>query len=300
MSALRFALVVFAWGFSWFAIHLQLGGAPVVVSVFWRFAIAAALLWGALALSGRWRPAPLRRHVWFAALGATLFSCNFLFFFAAETYAPSGVVAVVFSVATVFNAFNGWILLGVRPTLRVLGGSVLGIVGVAMLFGDEFAPSGGSSGHALGVAYALGGAFCFSLGNFISRRAAGEGVDLPNAVARGMAWGAALLALAAVLRGDGFWPAPTPAYLGALLYLSVIASVVAFLAYLTLVAEIGADKAAYVTAFSPIVALAVSAVWEGYVWNAFAGLGIVLIMVGNLTIFLRVGERKRVLSRRPT
>jgi drug/metabolite transporter (DMT)-like permease len=295
-----FALVVFAWGFSWFAIHLQLGGAPAVVSVFWRFAIAAALLWGALALSGRWRKAPLGRHLWFAALGASLFSCNFLFFFAAESYAPSGVVAVVFSVATVFNALNVWAFDGVRPTLRVLVGSALGIAGVAMLFGDEFSPAGASPNLALGVAYALGGAYCFSLGNLISRRAAGGGVDLPNAVARGMAWGAALLALAAALLGDGFWPAATPAYLGALVYLAAIASVVAFLAYLTLVAEIGADKAAYVTAISPIVALAVSAAWEGYVWSAFAGVGIVLIMAGNLTIFLRLGASRRAVSRRPT
>lgn len=298
MSALLFALVVVAWGFSWFAIHLQLGAAPAVVSVFWRFAVSAALLGIALASSGRWRPAPLRRHGWFAALGATLFCCNFLFFFAAESYAPSGVVAVVFSVSTVFNALNGWLFLGARPTLRVLCGSVLGVCGVAMLFGDDL--TGASPGLALGVAYGLAGSYCFSLGNLVTGRAAGRGVDLPNAVARGMAWGAALLALAALARGDAFWPSPTPAYLGALLYLSLVASVVGFLAYLTLVARVGAAKAAYVTAISPIVALAVSAAWEGYAWSAFAGLGIVLIMAGNLVIFLRRCDFWRTFPRRPT
>ncbi len=198
-NVLLFAAVILAWGLSWYAIRMQLGPVPPESSVLWRFLLAAVLLWMGLGLSGRLRRARPAQHPWFAAIGACLFSCNFLLFYAAEASVPSGLVSVVFSMAVAFNALLAWLLEGRRPSGRVLAGAALGTAGVALLFADQISQAG--SGAAVGVAEALGGTLLFSLGNFAVRRATAGGADLPNAMARGMTWGSALLAGVALWHG---------------------------------------------------------------------------------------------------
>ncbi len=282
-NVLLFAAVVLAWGLSWYAIRMQLGPVPPESSVLWRFLLAAALLWAGLGLSGRLRRARPAQHRWLAAMGACLFSCNFLLFYAAETSVPSGVVSVVFSTAAAFNALLAWLLEGRRPSRRVLIGAASGTAGVALLFADQLGQAG--AGAALGIAEALGGTLLFSLGNFAVRRATAGGADLPNAMARGMTWGSALLAGVALLRGGPVAPALTPAYLGGLAYLAAVASVLGFLAYLRLAARVGPERAAYATVTAPLVALAVSTGLEGYAWSAWAVLGVPLVVLGNVVVF---------------
>ncbi|MDP1217177.1 EamA family transporter, partial [Klebsiella pneumoniae] len=81
-----------------------------------------------------------------------------------------------------------------------------------------------------------------------------------------MLYGTLVMGAIALLRGDNFMPEWTVSYLGALLYLALFGSVVAFGAYFTLVGRIGASKAAYSTLLFPLVALSISTVYEGYVW----------------------------------
>lgn len=290
-TPILFLTVVLAWGLTWYAIRLQLGALPIEVAVFWRFAAAAVLLGLALAATGRLRPVPWRLHGWMALLGLTLFSTNFLLIYRSETHLPSGVVAVVFSMATVLTAFNRWWLLRVRPTGRVLAGALLGISGVGLLFGTDAGPH--RFDVLAGIGLALGGTMLFSLGNLVSARIAATGTDLPNAVLRGMGWGTAALALVVLAEGDGFRTVPTLSWLGSLAYLAAIGSVVGFLAYLSVALRIGADRAAYATVLSPVVALLVSSLYETYHWTPRSALGLVLVLLGNVVIFVRWPHRTR-------
>ncbi|HLI12866.1 MAG TPA: DMT family transporter [Alphaproteobacteria bacterium] len=288
MTALLFATIVLAWGFTWFAIKLQLGAVPMEVSIFWRFAVATALLALGLAATKRLKPVPLAQHRWLAAMGMCLFTLNFLLIYAATQYIASGVVSVVFTLATIFNAFNQWLFLGRRPGPRALLGGALGITGLALLFGEELARIEAGAAAGLGIGLALLGTYVFSLGNLASLRATAGGVDLPNAVLRGMGWGTCFLAFYLLVRGDSFRPALTAIYLGSLAYLAVVGSVVGFLAYLSLVARVGADRAAYATVLFPLVALSVSTLLEGYAWTPLAVAGLPLILLGNVVIFARL------------
>jgi len=300
VSALLFATVVFCWGFTWYAIALQLGSVAPEVSILWRFLLAAAVFWAGLAVTGRLRRARARQHLWFAAMGLTLFGLNFLLVYGATLYVASGIVSVVFTLSTVFNAFNQWLFLGRRPSPRVLLGGLLGTAGVGLLFGEAFLHVAVGSEAALGVALVLLGTYVFSLGNLVSLRVtgpgagpgpeegAGKGIDLPNAIARGMTWGALFLALFALARGSAFVVEWTPVYLLSLLYLAVPGSVVAFLAYLSLLRRVGADRAAYATVLFPVVALTVSTLFEGYLWTPWSLAGLPLVLLGNLVIFARL------------
>ena len=297
MNTLLYAFVVVVWGLTWFAIRLQLGTTPAETSIFWRFLISAAVMWVGLAVTGRLKRVPLRGHLWFAALGLVLFSGNFLLFYNAETFVVSGVVSVVFAMAAGFNVFNQWLFRGEAPALRTLAGALLGALGVALLFADQLAATSAMGGSALGLVLALGGTYCFSLGNLASRPATRAAGDLPNAIARAMTWGAAFLAVVVSVRGLPFRPSSDPLYVGALLYLAAIGSAAGFTAYLALVARVGPERAAYTTVLSPVIALAVSSLFEGYRWSPWALVGAPLILIGDVVIFFP-GFGRGILSRR--
>jgi drug/metabolite transporter (DMT)-like permease len=292
MTVLLFVLVILAWGFSWFAIKLQLGSVPPEVAIFHRFVLAAALLGLGLAVTGRFRPARLAQHRRFAVLGATLFGLNFLLIYFATQYVASGVVSVVFTAATIFNAVNQWLFFGLRPQARVIAGAACGMGGIGLLFASEWAGVAGRPESALGIVLALGGTYAFSLGNLASVRAAADGTDLPNVTLRGMCWGAFFLGTFALLRGQNFAPELSWRYLGGLVYLAVPGSILGFLAYLALVARSGPARAAYVTVLFPLVALTVSTLAEGYVWTTSALIGLPLILAGNLVIFAKLPGRQ--------
>jgi drug/metabolite transporter (DMT)-like permease len=298
VNPLLFASVVVAWGLTWYAIKLQLGPTPPETSIFWRFFLAAAAMWAGLIATGRLKRAPLRSHLWLLSLGIVLFSGNFLCFYNAERFTPSGVVAVVFAVAPAFNVVNLWLLRGVRPSANAIVGAILGALGVACLFADQLAAATAASGAPLGVALAAAGAYCFSLGNLISQPATRAAGDLPNAIARAMTWGTAILAAAVAARGLSFKPTLTPAYLGGLVYLAAIGSVFGFLAYLALVARIGPARAAYTTVLSPVIALAMSSLLEGYLWSRWALVGAPLILLGQVVMFGPPLERALLRRRR--
>lgn len=285
MTALIFAGLVLAWGLTWFALTLQVGVVPSEVSILWRFLISAACLWAGLAATGRLKPAPWSAHLWFAPLGAMLFSMNFLLFYTAAHYTPSGIISVVFSMATVFTAFNQWVFLKKRPTVRTLVGGSLGVVGIALLFSEAFTEVGDGRDVLTGILLSLAGTMVFSLGNLVSLKATATGTDLPNAAARGMLWGSLFLALFALAHGATFTFDWSIAYVGSLAYLIGPGTLFGLMAYLWLVGRIGPEKAAYTTVLFPVVALGVSTVLEGYHWTVFAMAGLPLVLAGNVVIF---------------
>jgi drug/metabolite transporter (DMT)-like permease len=63
--------------------------------------------------------------------------------------------------------------------------------------------------------------------------------------------------------------------------------VIAFGCYLTLVGRIGADRAAYSSILFPIVALFISAAFEGYRLNLLSAIGIVFVLIGNALVLAR-------------
>ncbi len=285
MSIFLFLTVVIVWGLTWFAIHLQLGSTPDVVSIFWRFASAAILLWVILFATKSYRPGPWRRHIGYAGLGLCLFSVNFLFLYAAGRHISSGLESVVFSLATVLNVFNQFLFRRIRPSLRVLSGAALGTGGVVLLFADQWV---GTQVSPVGILLALAGTYSFSLGNLLSTRITADGTSLANAMVRAMSWGAAGLGILVVATGHDFCVSANRFYLGGLAYLSVFGTLIGFFAYLTLVARIGPSRAAYVTVITPVVALTMSTLFESYHWAGLAIPATCLILLGNLVIFLPI------------
>ena len=79
----------------------------------------------------------------------------------------------------------------------------------------------------------------------------------------------------------------TPPYVLSLLYLSILGSIVAFASYLTLLKRIGAARAGYIGVMVPIMALVISAAFEGFRWHPLTWVGIAVSVAGNVIILTR-------------
>lgn len=294
MNPFLYLLTVLIWGSTWIAIKWQLGVVPAPVSIAYRFWIAAAVL--LLLLVAFRKPVRPPRQAWryLVAQGFALFCCNFLCFYYASQWVPSGLVAVVFSTAPLWNSINGRLFLGRALQPQVILGALLGLAGIAMLFLPQMQGHWGDSGMLRGLGLAVLGTLFFSTGNLLSSRMQSLGLTpwLTNTWA--MFFGAGILTVIAVVLGMPFAIEQTPRYVGSLLYLAIPGSVIGFTAYLLLVGRMGPDRAAYCTVLFPVVALTISTVFEGYHWSALAFGGLACVLGGNLLAFLPLTRRARV------
>lgn len=281
---LLYAVTVAVWGTTWLAIKFQLGVVSPEASLVYRFALAALLVFAwALARRYRLRFGP-RDHLAFALLGLFMFSTNFYVFYLAAAYLTTGLLALIFSTVSMLNIINGAIFLGRRVTPRVLAGALCGTAGIAVIFWPEIADFDLGSGGTIGLLLSITGALSFSFGNMVSARKQAEGLPVVPANAWGMVYGTLWLLGYSFIADADFTFDSSPLYVGSLLYLAVFGSVVAFAAYLTLLGRIGAARSAYATVLFPVVALGLSTLYEGYVWTLGAGIGVALVLLGNLLV----------------
>ncbi|MDN6857704.1 DMT family transporter [Pseudomonas sp. CAN2814] len=285
MNLSLYLLTVLIWGTTWIAIKLQVGVVAIPLSIAYRFSLAALVLFALLLVSRRLQPLGRRGQAICFAQGLCLFCVNFLCFYTASQWIPSGLVAVVFSTATLWNALNARIFFGQRIAPNVLGGGAFGLAGLALLFWPELSGHQATPETFYGLGLALLGTLCFSAGNLLSSLQQKAGLRPLSTNAWGMFYGSLILLAICVVQGVPLTFDSSPQYVWSLLYLAIPGSVIGFTAYLTLVGRMGPERAAYCTVLFPVVALNVSAFAEGYQWSlpALAGLG--LVMVGNVLVF---------------
>ena len=269
------------WGSTWLAIKYQLGVVAPELSVAYRFGLAAIVLLAWCAATRRSLRFSARAHRYLAALGVMLFGLNYIGIYWAERFVTSGLVAVLFSTIVFMSPVGTRLAFGAPLSARTLIAATMGVAGVTLLFLPELdqATHGGSAGY--GVAFALGATVIACGGNLIAIRNHNAGIPTFPGTAWGMAYGAITAAIIAVLRGVPWTFDIHPAYLLSLAYLSVFGSIIAFGAYLTLLQRVGGGPAAFVGVATPVIALALSTLFEGYRWTWVAALGVVLAVAGN-------------------
>ncbi|WP_318370053.1 DMT family transporter [Enterobacter sp.] len=287
MNAVLYSLVVVIWGTTWIAIFLQQGTVAAPVSIFWRFALATFAIMVVLKVSRRLRTLALRDHLFCVLQGACVFGFNFWCFYTAAAWINTGLESVIFSMAVLFNAVNSFLFFGQKPPARFFLAALLGLTGIVALFWHDLVGQGLSGTLLMGIGLSALGTLGFSMGNMISLRHQRNGLETMTTNAWAMLYGTLIMGGIALIRGDDFTPEWTLSYLGALVYLALFGSVIAFGAYFTLIGRIGASNAAYSTLLFPLVALTISTLFEGYVWHMNAVFGLVLILLGNLVMFAR-------------
>ena len=155
MNLSLYLLTVLIWGTTWIAIKFQMGEVAVAASIAYRFALASAVLFAMLWFSGRLQPLDRRGQGICLVQGLCLFCLNFLCFYTASQWIPSGLIAVIFSTATLWNAINARLFFKQRIGANVLLGGALGLVGLGLLFRPELAGHEASRESLLGIGLAL-------------------------------------------------------------------------------------------------------------------------------------------------
>jgi len=285
---LPFLLITLIWSSTWIVIKGQLGLVPPVWSVSYRFLIASATMLAIARLSG----ASLRigrGHLFAVLLGLLQFSLNFNFVYASELHITSGLAAVVFALLVVPNAVMAR-LFGVKVSPRFILGSAVAMAGVGLLFLQEVRSSPAANGEVLGgLGLVLIAVLSASSANVM--QLAGGMKSRPIAPMLGWAmcygalidagWAWATVGPPVIEQSWGYW-------LG-LVYLGVIASALAFSLYYRIIRAIGPARAAYSSVLIPIIAMAISTIFEGYHWSPLA-LGGGLLAIAGLLIALRSGK----------
>lgn len=282
MSALLYVSMIFIWGLSWISIKWQHGYVPMEVSIFYRFAIAAIVMLIIGKLWNKLQPVKPKDQRFIALQGVCLFCCNFLAFYSATLYIPSGLVAVFMATAPVFNALHSKLFYKTEISANFWFGAVLGLTGISLLFAGDLMKTNWSQDTLYGLMFALIGTWCFSIGNMLSMRNSKNNVQPFTATSYAMVYGCAALLVIILVRDLPFEFSMSTQYIGSLLYLAIPASVLGFTFYLILVDRLGASNAAYILVITPIVALSVSAVFEDYHWTLFSSLGLVCVVIGNV------------------
>jgi drug/metabolite transporter (DMT)-like permease len=282
-----YAWAVLIWGSTWLAIKFQLGMVPPAVSVAWRFAAAALILMAYARLRRLSLRFDARTHVWLAVQGLLLFGINYVLVYLSEQTLASGLVALIFSLITFCNILGLRLFFSVPVKPVALGSAILGVIGVALVFWPELVNFSMSPERRNGAIFALIATVFASLGNMAATRSHRIGLPVIQANAWGMMYGAIFVAIYAGLDGEHFVFDGSVPYVLSLLYLALFGSVIAFVAYLTLLGRIGADRAGYTGVAIPIVALGLSTVFEDLHWDAAMVGGIAMCVAGNVLVLRR-------------
>ncbi|KAF0230316.1 MAG: hypothetical protein FD175_1638 [Beijerinckiaceae bacterium] len=279
--------VIIAWSTSWIALKAQTGVIAPEVSVFFRFLLAAPFVFIWARITGARLALSRGEHIGSALMGVCIFSTNFILFYHGAAYLPSGLLSVIFSLASVINLGLAFLLFGERASSKVLIGGLLGFLGVALMFEPEIERSGGSPLVFKGLAFCIVGTLCFCMGNMVSSRMQKRGTPVIGAAAWGMLYGTLWAGLLALVQRAEFTVEWTWPYLGGMVYLAIISTVIAFLTYLTLLGRVGAGRAGYATVLFPVFALLISAAFENYRLTFFALAGLGLVAIGNFLVLKR-------------
>ncbi|MEO3877901.1 DMT family transporter [Rheinheimera fenheensis] len=299
-NILLYLTTVFIWGSTWFAIEYQLGEVAIEVSLFYRFVIAAVLMW----LFCLWRQLDMRfslkQHGFILLLASLNFALNFLLIYQAQQYLSSAMTAIAFTTMLLMNIINTRLFFGSPVAKRIYFGALFGIAGIVVLFWPDLDGVDLSNASLIGLILILAGALSASFGNMVSVRNSRENMPIMQVNAWGMLYGSIVLGLAAWLKGDSFTFSTQPSYILSLLYLAVFGSVIAFASYFALLKKIGPQQASYTIVLFPLVAVVLSTLFEGFVWSLYTVSGFALVLLGNVLVLTPFERIKPLLQRRRT
>jgi drug/metabolite transporter (DMT)-like permease len=284
-----FILITLIWGSTWIVIKDQLGSVPPVWSVSYRFIIAATAMFLLAKMTGDDFRIGRTGHYLAAIMGVVQFAINYNGVYAAEQFITSGLVAVVFAILIVPNALFSKIFFGDRMTKGFLLGSVIAISGVGLLFVQELRLAAVPAASVLaGIGLTILAVLAASVANVMQISDEVRGRPISVMVGWAMLYGAAIdVILAWSLAGPPVIETRIGYWLG-LLYLSVIASSLAFFLYYRIIRAIGPARAAYSSVLIPVIAMGFSTLFEDYHWAPMAIAGGVLVLVG---LVIALGSR---------
>ncbi|WP_415404743.1 DMT family transporter [Tateyamaria sp. SN3-11] len=277
LMGLTFALI---WSSAFTSARIIVTHAPPLAASSLRFFIAGIIgVAVARALGQSWR---LTRDQWRATFvfglcqNAIYLGLNFV---AMQTIEAS-LASIIASTMPLMVAFAGWVVFRDRlPTLGVVG-LVLGIAGVIMIMSARL--QAGVDLYGIGLCVVAAVALTVAT---LSMRTMSSGGNLMMVVGLQMFVGAVVLGIASALT-ETIVVTPTPAFYAAFAYTVFVPGLVATWIWFSLVARIGAVKAATFHFLNPFFGVAIAALLLGERLGPLDVVGVIIIAAGILAVQL--------------
>jgi drug/metabolite transporter (DMT)-like permease len=273
------------WGSTWLFIKLGLEALPPLTFAAIRFVISCAIIFSIIRIRGI--KLPRARGDWslLAITGILSFALNYGLVFWAEQYISSGLAALLQATLPAFGlVFAHFHLPGERLSWARIGGVVLGVCGVGVVFSNQLAVSGTM---ALAGCVAMILSAMFAAYSNVLVKAYGKNMNPAVLAAGQMLFGLLVLLVVGIpLEGNPLRFHWTPIALISLLYLAVVGTVIAFMLYYWLVLNMDVTKSMLISLVTPVVAVLLGMLvldeqigWRTLFGGAMIMMGIALIVV---------------------
>lgn len=281
LAYLAFVTVCIIWGTTYLGITIALETVPVLLVAGLRWMFAGVVMSALIVATGRGLPRP--------ALWGPLVLLGFLMnvmgnglVVYAQQYVASGLTAVLIATTPFWQALLERMLPGgERFSPRALAGLGLGFSGIVILVWPEMT-NGGAGGRAF-----IGGVLAIQLAcigwvigtSYAKRHELGDNPFRSTALQ--MVFSGIMLLAAATAHGDWAQLSFTPRTLGALAYLSIAGSLIAYSAYIYAIQHLPLQLVSLYAYINPMIAVALGTLLLSEPFSPRIAIAAVFVLAGT-------------------
>ncbi len=242
---------MFIWGLNFIAVKIQGDSLPLEVALLYRSLIAFSLF-GVMFIF-IFKKLKLNNTNWFTIIGFGLcnFTISYLLLYYGTFYSSAAIVTLIFSMKAILTPIFISMVFKRKISNRIYIGGGLGVVSVVVILYPDL--NSLTNEFIIGVAFALLGAIITSIGDVLSLYNSESKVHpvLSNTI--GMLSAVIFLLIYTSFNGYRYSFPLELNFWFSLLYLSILASFLAWFFYLKLINNIGAAESGYMVAMFPAI-----------------------------------------------
>lgn len=242
---------MFIWGLNFIAVKIQGDSLPLEVALLYRSLIAFSLF-GVMFIF-IFKKLKLNNTNWFTIIGFGLcnFTISYLLLYYGTFYSSAAIVTLIFSMKAILTPIFISMVFKRKISNRIYIGGGLGVVSVVVILYPDL--NSLTNEFIIGVAFALLGTIITSIGDVLSLYNSESKVHLVLSNTIGMLSAVIFLLIYTSFNGYRYsFPLELNFWFG-LLYLSILASFLAWFFYLKLINNIGAAESGYMVAMFPAI-----------------------------------------------
>ena len=255
LAYVAFAIVCVVWGTTYLGIRIAIETIPPLSLTAIRFVLAGLVMIAIARLRGEVIPGDRQVLGTLFLVGFLMVGVGNLAVVWAEQWVPSGLAALFVATApfwmAILEAFRKG---GERLDIRGIVGMLLGFIGVALLVTPGGAGESWEIGFIVGAIAIQIGSLGWQYGSLIGKYKL-KNVPLLASAGLQMLFGGLIVGIVAIAIGEPARFAVNARTLGALIYLTVFGSIVAYSAYVYALAHLRTTKVSMYAYINPVVAV---------------------------------------------
>ncbi|HHX0113270.1 TPA: DMT family transporter [Staphylococcus aureus] len=251
MNYLMYLFCMFIWGLNFIAVKIQGDSLPLEIALLYRSLIAFSLF-GVMFIF-IFKKLKLNNTNWFTIIGFGLcnFTISYLLLYYGTFYSSAAIVTLIFSMKAILTPIFISMVFKRKISNRIYIGGGLGVVSVVVILYPDL--NSLTNEFIIGVAFALLGTIVTSIGDVLSLYNSESKVHpvLSNTI--GMLSAVIFLLIYTSFNGYRYSFPLELNFWFSLLYLSILASFLAWFFYLKLINNIGTAESGYMVAMFPAI-----------------------------------------------